>query len=365
MLTQFRTRYPKGSLTSELLAIEHGKYIVKVLVQVEGITLATGLAASFSIEEAEDSARIRALATLNLDATPIELFVESPSVHSSEKTDKQAKDLHSGEQPSGTSSRPQTIHPPILESIQDPELPQAVDQLLSVNPIKSLFNGNKKVEINSVPITESVSNNSDVLTSNPEQPVTSSKLLDNNQMSSSMSKISSAPKIETSEALSVIQETPTAEGGHLQAPIQGETLFLVEATPEITIPESSEPLEENPLLQSQLPNRQLTVKRDLSEGEETSLDNPSPVTAHPFPPEDITPLTPPIQSTYPTSEPLDFSDIMARSNAQLKRLGWTTEKGRDYLLKTYGKKSRHLLNDEELLQFLNYLESLPSTQMDE
>ena len=45
MLTQFRKNYPQGSLVSELVTIDHGKYIVRVLVQVNGVTLRTGLAA--------------------------------------------------------------------------------------------------------------------------------------------------------------------------------------------------------------------------------------------------------------------------------------------------------------------------------
>ena len=59
-------------------------------------------------------------------------------------------------------------------------------------------------------------------------------------------------------------------------------------------------------------------------------------------------------------EMLDFSEIIARSNVELKRLKWTTEQGRDYLIRTYGKRSRQVLSDEELLEFLRHLESLPT-----
>lgn len=54
---------------------------------------------------------------------------------------------------------------------------------------------------------------------------------------------------------------------------------------------------------------------------------------------------------------IDFSDVIARTNLELKRLGWTNEQGRDYLLQTYGKRSRQLLEDHELLEFLAYLEA--------
>ncbi|MBE9254905.1 hypothetical protein IQ217_13860, partial [Synechocystis salina LEGE 00031] len=58
--------------------------------------------------------------------------------------------------------------------------------------------------------------------------------------------------------------------------------------------------------------------------------------------------------------PMDFSEIIARSNLELKRLGWTSEQGRNYLLQTYGKRSRQLLSDEQLIEFLAYLEQQPT-----
>lgn len=62
------------------------------------------------------------------------------------------------------------------------------------------------------------------------------------------------------------------------------------------------------------------------------------------------------------NEPIDFSDYIARTNIELARLGWTTEQGKAHLLKTYGKRSRQLLSDPELVDFLAYLESQPTPQ---
>jgi formylglycine-generating enzyme required for sulfatase activity len=56
----------------------------------------------------------------------------------------------------------------------------------------------------------------------------------------------------------------------------------------------------------------------------------------------------------------EFSELVARTNVELKRLGWTNQQGRDYLIKTYGKRSRQLLTDAEMLDFLHYLASEPS-----
>ena len=71
MLGEFRQRYPLGCLTSELLQIHEGQYLVRVTVQVGGVTLATGLGGGTTIEAAEDRARERALVALGLTPPPV------------------------------------------------------------------------------------------------------------------------------------------------------------------------------------------------------------------------------------------------------------------------------------------------------
>ena len=60
------------------------------------------------------------------------------------------------------------------------------------------------------------------------------------------------------------------------------------------------------------------------------------------------------------SNPDDFSELIARTNVQIKRLGWTKKQGSDHLLRTYGKKTRNDLTKEELEDFLEYLEAQPN-----
>lgn len=93
MLTQqFRIRYPQGSLISELVTIDRGQYIVRTLVQVEGFTLATALAAADTVEQAEDRSINRALSVLALDsttttaATPAQTWEQQTSKQSSSET---------------------------------------------------------------------------------------------------------------------------------------------------------------------------------------------------------------------------------------------------------------------------------------
>ncbi|MCC5603330.1 hypothetical protein [Nostoc favosum] len=49
----------------------------------------------------------------------------------------------------------------------------------------------------------------------------------------------------------------------------------------------------------------------------------------------------------------------SKTDVEIERLGWTPEQGREHLIKTYGKRSRSLLTDDELHEFLQYLQSQP------
>lgn len=50
--------------------------------------------------------------------------------------------------------------------------------------------------------------------------------------------------------------------------------------------------------------------------------------------------------------------LMAQTTKELRRLGWTNERGRDFLSEVYGKKSRQLLTDSELQDFLKRLQAM-------
>ncbi|MDJ0745315.1 MAG: hypothetical protein QNJ32_18410 [Xenococcaceae cyanobacterium MO_167.B27] len=60
-------------------------------------------------------------------------------------------------------------------------------------------------------------------------------------------------------------------------------------------------------------------------------------------------------STQPTQ--LDWQQIIDGIDREMKRLGWSQEIGREYLIKTYGKKSRVKLTDDELMEFWDYLKN--------
>ncbi|NUN65717.1 hypothetical protein HCU40_13365 [Pseudanabaena biceps] len=69
------------------------------------------------------------------------------------------------------------------------------------------------------------------------------------------------------------------------------------------------------------------------------------------------PVAPPI-----SPEPVDLSNAISNIDVEMERLSWTKSQGRDYLVRTFDKKSRQQLTNEELLQFLSYLKSLPTPQ---
>jgi len=71
--------------------------------------------------------------------------------------------------------------------------------------------------------------------------------------------------------------------------------------------------------------------------------------------------------TIPAPEPVaavkkrvNMTQVFAQTTTELKRLDWNTQQGRSYLKQTYGKTSRQQLTDDELLGFLDYLESQPT-----
>ena len=74
----------------------------------------------------------------------------------------------------------------------------------------------------------------------------------------------------------------------------------------------------------------------------------------------------PIKSSAPqieiAPEPVDLSDAISKIDVEMERLSCTKIQGRDYLVRTFDKKARSQLSNDELLQFLSHLKSLPTPQ---
>lgn len=197
---EFRTRYPKGCLTADLVSMYDGQYVVRAAVTNQGETLATGLAAHIDIQIAEDSARDRALAILGIAAA-------------------------------GAPSQPDVTNGAMAIPTATTSALAAAEKFSEIEP---------ELE--------------------PEEP-----------------EEDLGPPIDAIEESSAASAQPSAAA--------------------------------------------------------IALEN------------------------FNTSTlPVDLSDVIAQTDVELRRLGWTSVQGREYLEKTYSKRSRTQLTDEELMSFLLYLE---------
>lgn len=257
MFAQFRAQYPTGGLISELMSIQDGTYIIRVLVQVGGVTLASGMAGASSPEVAEDQARLRALDALGLPTTPPGLpptstygFQVQLMAHGNSTTTFAAQ----GETPELLNAYPEAARLSLPEQryTHQPNLP---------SPDEDLY----------------------------ESPENSQGLLP------STANLEPYPDIKPPQA----RPTHASPKTSATAPTNGRR---------------------SPAKQTQ----------------------PSPAP--------------------PAPDPIDFSDVIAQTTIEMKRLGWSTTQGRQYLKRTYQKQSRQELTDEELLEFLEYLETQSSPE---
>jgi len=242
MLAKFRHRYPQGSLVSELVKIDRGTYIVKALVQIDGVVLATALAGANTVENAEDAAKERAIATLFLDSN-----LNIPQINSAKANSDDDYQL--------------TSHPQAQLDIE-PLVKQTVD-----------------VPQNSIPATEAMLNSDPVKSTLPSV----------NQQCSPINE--------------PVEPTPISSN------LFGDT-FAAEIPEEISLSDNN------------FDNNVVTTPSEL--------------------------------------EAMDFNEIKQKTDIEIKRLSWTKDQGKEFLMSHYGKRSRLHLTDEELLEFLRYLEQLPN-----
>ncbi len=91
-----------------------------------------------------------------------------------------------------------------------------------------------------------------------------------------------------------------------------------------------------------------------------SASNVTPFTPRNYTPqEDAVPQISTSKRKKKAEPVVDLSDVIAKTDVELQRLGWTPEQGREHLIKTYAKRGRTLLTEEELHGFLKYLQSQP------
>ena len=74
-----------------------------------------------------------------------------------------------------------------------------------------------------------------------------------------------------------------------------------------------------------------------------------------FTPEEVTEIKAALG--VPTGE-VDFQTLLAKNDADIKYLGLSPQEARQMLIDKYGKRSRHLLTNEELIDFVAHIKGL-------
>ncbi|MEL6163952.1 MAG: hypothetical protein AAFR37_09390 [Cyanobacteria bacterium J06628_3] len=313
MLAQFQNLYPTSSLTTELLEIHHGKFIVRSSVEIEGVTRATGMAAAETIEEAEDRSRARALMVLAMKA-------EEPQAEVSEQE---------------TKTSPQ----PTLEVFSNRSL---TTEFTAKQPKKET----EPPEENQAPVSETPPKSS------PQQAQTSVS----ETPAAIPPKEAQAPLPETPPVTSPEEtQTPEVETSEVYSPEDESDIYSQEFDKPLPIPTDNQseidtPIE-NPDIPFDSPHEEESTPAKTTSTTKSSTGKTTKKT---------TKTT--TSKRKKKAEPIDLSDVIAKTDVQMERLKWTPQQGREYLIQTYNKRGRTLLTEEELLDFLQHLESIPTPQ---
>lgn len=248
MFSEFRSRYPTGCLISEFVTVDRAQYIVRVLVVVDGVTLSAALAAASSVEEAEEKARMRALAVLPVSASFAAKAVPSEVV-------------------AGFTPKLEVVSPTVTSTQTEPILPP--------KPVSYSTSWESPTSISSsMPVD-------DWLSQTPEGFSTPTNVLD--------------------------IPAQVFEGGNDEPVDSGFS--------------ATEPVEET------LPSEVETFQK-------------------------------PTQSNKKEI----FEQLIKLIGKEIRRLGWSSQQGKEYLMETFNKPSSKDLDENELLSFHLYLESLPDPE---
>lgn len=332
MFAEFRALYPAGQLICELLTVHHGKFVVRCLVQVDGKTLATAMSAAESVEDAEDRARLRAIAVLgsaapdraiaSVDPAPVAPVAPVASV--------------AAVPPPPAVSPPAAVPPPPPAAVPVPVGPTSVplpvlempvaDKLPETDQSNFVKTEAKLNEDPIAPVPEPLPPKVDRAEATGFVP----KQLDSDAwLSSSYGEPITELEMPTSSQSELLQGA--AEVRELQPIAVGIPSDAIEDNSD-TIAEIDAILKR---LQWKKKQESDCLEQNYGKSSQRELSSEQLV------------------------DFLEYLEIYSRTTEEIKRLGWTANQGKDYLKQGYGKEARHFLNQVELLDFLQYLESLP------
>lgn len=337
MFTQFRAQYPTGGLISELLQVHEGHYLVRTLVQVGGISLASGMASAATLELAEDRARIRALALLNIHPMASETTVRSPLSSPPEVEKTVSENGANGSASQAVETPPIETEHSVAVEMPKPNIAETRHEPVTVEmPQPSIR------ETRYEPVTETIpdwgigqESESAENAMNAHQTPLSSMEIDAETLSPEENSSSEIPSWISDDVQSFDEpDLPESPSGY--------------GTPQFTEPD---PNAEDGLdfteisIQINLELKRIgwTQKQENSYLKRIYGKNGRA-----------------LLSDRELLEFLHYLQAYAQTTVELDRLGWTNEQGSEYLEQTYGKKSRALLNCDELKGFLTYLQTQPT-----
>jgi len=320
MFAEFRALYPAGQLICELLTVHHGKFVVRCLVQVDGKTLATAMSAAESVEDAEDRARLRAIAVLGF-AQPASAMA---SVEPAPVAPVAPVASVAAVPPPPPPAAPVPV-PPALAPLPVLEMPVA-DQLPVAHQSNFVKTEAKLNEEPIAPVPEPLPPKVDRAEATGFVP----KQLDSDAwLSSSYGEPLPELDVPTASQSEVLQGAAEVRG--LQP--------IAVGIPSDAIEDNSDTIAQIEAILRRLKwtKKQETDCLEHNYGKSSQRE----------------------LSSEQLVDFLEYLEIYSRTTEEIKRLNWTPSQGKDYLKQGYGKEARHFLNQVELLDFLQYLESLP------
>ncbi len=324
LFTQLQSRYPTSGLITELVHSDVDRAVVRALVQVGTMTLATSMAAAPTVEQAEDQARLRVLALLGINSTAapssaLSHYSPSPLTTAIANHD-QAFD------------RPTPVMPsPLAPTIPHPAT-GPLDERLAIDPMP--------------PVTPSLPDTVPGLASVP-LPVANGRFeptIADVPFSASEVEPDSMPLYSPTAAFDTFD--PIDEGD-----MPFETASFEEPLAAVT---ESEDAETTSSAASE--SRPATVDADpVSQPDAPSMPAPAKPRKSGV---DHEPST--VDNSAAPAASRDLSSLISQIGVEIDRIGWSKRQGSTYLQKTYGKKTRGELTDDELEDFLHYLSTQPT-----
>ena len=305
--TQLQKQYPTSALVTELVQIHQERFIVKAIVQISGVAIATSMAESASLETAEDQARLRVLDLLGIAVI------------------------------SATSN---------LDSLTAPEpLPAPIDRdRVSETPLSELSSAAIRQPIdNGFPINTPSNLDLEAIVVPPPLALPTV----------SLPEVSADLSMPFSTALFSTEVMPAENNSD-------ETVNNFEEEYLPSVEDYGAGYEDEPA-DASIGDSLIAAETAAIAPTESLQENNFPARLNADTPKKaIAPETPVISAPADATEPDDLSTLIAHTDIEMDRIGWTKQEGRDYLKRTYKKSTRQRLDVDELMDFLHYLRALPS-----